>query len=71
MKKFTCVQDIGDLKSALAEAFEMASELPAKSAGIADVCGSIQNGRDADFLVVSPTLELKETYVDGQSVYQK
>ena len=22
MKKFTCVQDIGDLKSALAEAFE-------------------------------------------------
>ncbi len=23
MKKFTCVQDIGDLKSALAEAFEM------------------------------------------------
>ncbi len=49
----------------------MASELPAKSAGIADVCGSIQNGRDADFLVVSPTLELKETYVDGQSVYQR
>lgn len=23
MKKFTCVQDIGDLKSALAEAFEI------------------------------------------------
>ena len=23
MKKFTCVQDIGDIKSALAEAFEI------------------------------------------------
>ena len=27
MKKFTCVQDIGDLKSALAEAFEIKKEL--------------------------------------------
>ena len=26
MKKFTCVQDIGDLKSALAEAFEIKKE---------------------------------------------
>lgn len=26
MKKFTCVQDIGDLKSALAEAFEIKND---------------------------------------------
>ena len=72
LELFTAVKNLVDWGlCSLSEAFEMASELPAKSAGIADVCGSIQNGRDADFLVVSPTLGLKETYVDGQSVYQK
>lgn len=72
LELFTAVKNLVDWGlCSLSEAFEMASELPAKSAGIADVCGSIQNGRDADFLVVSPTLELKETYVDGQSVYQR
>ena len=49
----------------------MATQIPAQSAGIADVCGKIETGLAADFIVIDPALELSETYVDGELVYQK
>jgi N-acetylglucosamine-6-phosphate deacetylase len=52
------------------EAIQMATEIPAKSAGIADRCGKIAFGRAADFIVLDPELRLKGTYVDGVLKYE-
>lgn len=53
------------------EAIKMASLIPAKSVGIDNICGSIQSGHAADFLVLSPKLQLEATYLDGKKVYSK
>ncbi|MHC5217499.1 N-acetylglucosamine-6-phosphate deacetylase [Enterococcus sp. LJL128] len=53
------------------EALKMASLVPAQSVHIEDRCGSIEGGLPADFLVISPQIELLETYVDGRSLYKK
>lgn len=55
----------------LTEAIKMGSEIPAKSVGIFDKCGSIRQGKAADFLVITPEIKLLETYIDGKSVYKK
>lgn len=72
LELFTGVKNVikWDLAT-IEEAIMMASYVPAASVGIQDQCGSIQPGHDADFLVISPEIELLETYLDGRSVYQK
>ena len=50
------------------EAVRMASEQPARSCGIDDVCGYIRPGYNADFIVLSKDLVLEETYLGGRSV---
>ena len=50
------------------QAIRMASEVPARSCGISDRCGSILPGRDADLTVLDSNLELVETYVGGQRI---
>lgn len=52
------------------EAVMMASYVPAKSCKVADKCGSILPGRDADFIVLDPDMSLSATYLDGQSRYE-
>ena len=47
------------------EALRMASEVPARSAGIDGVCGIIASGRAADFNIITPELELAATYIGG------
>lgn len=59
--------DIANVK----EAIDMASIVPAKSVGIDDVCGSLQKGREADFIVLNPDLELLQTYIDGKLVFER
>lgn len=53
-----------------ADALRMASLVPAKSVGIEDKCGRIAPGYDADFIVVTPELELIATYLDGEIRYK-
>ena len=53
-----------------AEAIYMATLAPAEANDIADTCGSIRPGRDADFVVLNPDLTLVETYLGGESVYK-
>lgn len=53
-----------------AEALRMASLAPAKSVGIDDVCGRIQAGYEADFIVVSKDIELEATYINGELRFQ-
>lgn len=63
------VKNIVDWGIASADiAIRMATEVPARSAHIEDMCGSIMPGRDADFVVFDHELTLVETYVGGQSV---
>lgn len=47
------------------QAIRMASEVPARANGIADRCGAILPGRDADLVVLDRELNLVETYVGG------
>lgn len=50
------------------QAIRMATEVPARSAHVDGRCGFIRPGRDADFVVFDPELNLRETYVGGVSV---
>jgi N-acetylglucosamine-6-phosphate deacetylase len=52
------------------EAIRMASLVPAISCKMDDVCGQIKEGRMADFIVLTPSLDLEATYVDGTKVYE-
>lgn len=47
------------------QAIMMGSLIPAISCQIDDVCGSIKQGRAADFIVLSKDMDLKATYLDG------
>ena len=53
-----------------AEAVYMATQAPAEANDIADECGSIRPGRNADFVVLTGDLTLVETYLGGESVYK-
>lgn len=50
------------------EAIQMATQVPAKSVGIDDVCGIIAEGRAADLLVLDEDYEIKDIYLDGRRV---
>lgn len=50
------------------EAIRMATEVAARSARIDGVCGSIKPGRDADFVVFDHELNLRETYLAGETL---
>ena len=50
------------------QAVRMATEIPARSAGIEDRCGSIKPGRAADFCAFKPDMTLAATYVGGMKV---
>lgn len=68
---FDAVKNICDWDIAtIEEAIRMASIVPAKSCHIENDCGSLKAGNDADFLVIDPSLNLLETYLDGKSVYK-
>ncbi|MFV8786186.1 N-acetylglucosamine-6-phosphate deacetylase [Aerococcus viridans] len=51
------------------EAIKMASTVPAASVNIENECGKIQEGLDADFIVLSPELDLNASYIDGECRY--
>lgn len=52
------------------EAIYMASTAPAKSIQLDGECGKIANGLAADFIVLTPDLELAATYLDGVCRYK-
>lgn len=53
------------------DAIMMASLIPAISCNIDDKCGVIAKGREADFIVIDPTMELVATYLDGVERYRE
>lgn len=51
-------------------AIQMATATPAQSVHIDQTAGAILPGRAADFIVLTPQMELQATYLDGQLAYQ-
>ncbi|TVY11321.1 N-acetylglucosamine-6-phosphate deacetylase [Paenibacillus cremeus] len=45
--------------------------VPARQIGVQDRKGSLEKGKDADFLLVDDELEIQATYVKGHAVYRK
>lgn len=64
---FGCVKKAVEFGIPLEEAVQAASLNPAKAAGIDDVCGVIDTGRAADFLLVDSELNLKAVYINGKT----
>jgi N-acetylglucosamine-6-phosphate deacetylase len=54
----------------LPEAIAMATVNPARSLGLTSK-GKLESGADADFVVVSADLEVRETFVAGESVFRR
>lgn len=54
----------------VAQAISMATKVPAESVGIDDEAGYLRVGRDADFVVFDPQLNLEKTYLDGELRYE-
>jgi N-acetylglucosamine-6-phosphate deacetylase len=52
----------------LHEAVAMASANPARAIGL-NTKGRLEAGADADFVVLSPELEVLQTYVDGERIF--
>ena len=72
LKLKDAVKNVFDWKIAdIKEAIDMASLIPAKSVGIDHLCGVIEVGRDADFIVLDQSLNLEATYLNGEKVYSK
>lgn len=53
------------------EAIRMATIVPAVSCQIDDICGSIEPGREADFIVLNENMELEATYLNGECRYRR
>lgn len=55
----------------LEDAIDMASKNPAKHLGIYDHVGSLQIGKDADFVLIDDKLNVYATYAKGQKIYER
>ncbi|MCA5013517.1 MULTISPECIES: N-acetylglucosamine-6-phosphate deacetylase [unclassified Enterococcus] len=72
LKLKEAIKNVVDWEIATPEqAIMMATLVPAVSCKIDDQCGMIAKGRDADFIVLEPTMELAATYLDGVERYRK
>jgi N-acetylglucosamine-6-phosphate deacetylase len=60
---------VNDVKIPLHEAVAMATANPARALG-STAKGKLEVGADADFLVLSPDLEVVETFIAGAAVYR-
>ncbi len=55
----------------LSDALYMASTTPANALGYGDCKGRIEQGFDADFVVLDEQLRIVATYVDGREIYRQ
>jgi N-acetylglucosamine-6-phosphate deacetylase len=60
---------VNEVKIPLHEAVAMASANPARTLGL-NAKGRLEVGADADFVVLSPELEVQQTFVAGEEVYR-
>lgn len=71
LKLKEAIKNVVDWELATPEqAIMMATLVPAMSCKIDEQCGSIAKGREADFIVLTPNMELSATYLDGVERYR-
>ncbi|MGC6768666.1 N-acetylglucosamine-6-phosphate deacetylase [Enterococcus sp. LJL128] len=71
LKLKEAIKNVVDWEIATPEqAVMMATLVPAVSCKIDDRCGMIASGREADFIVLNPSMELEATYLDGVERYR-
>jgi len=56
-------------KAPLPQLVRMATLTPAERTGIDSACGSLTVGKQADLVVLSPTLLAKKTFIAGEQVF--
>jgi N-acetylglucosamine-6-phosphate deacetylase len=61
---------VNEVKIPLHEAIAMASATPARALGL-HTKGKLEEGADADFVVLSPELEVIQTFFAGEEIYRK
>jgi N-acetylglucosamine-6-phosphate deacetylase len=61
---------VNEVKIPLHEAIAMASANPGRALGL-HTKGKLEEGADADFVVLSPELEVIQTFVAGEEIYRK
>jgi N-acetylglucosamine-6-phosphate deacetylase len=61
---------VNDVRVPLHEAIAMATANPARAASLRDK-GTLQVGTDADFVILSPELEVMQTFVGGERIYTR
>jgi N-acetylglucosamine-6-phosphate deacetylase len=61
---------VRDVTVPLHEAIAMATENPARAAGLT-AKGRLAVGADADLAVISPELEVMQTFVAGQRIFSR
>ena len=59
---------VNEVKIPLHEAVAMASTNPARALG-STTKGRLEAGADADFVVFSPELEVRQTFVAGERIF--
>lgn len=60
---------VGEAGVSLPEAVRMLSLSPAEAVGLGRVKGSLQAGKDADFVLTDRTLTVKQVYLHGERMY--
>lgn len=71
LKLKEAIKNVVDWELATPEqAIMMATLVPAISCKIDEQCGVIAKGREADFIVLTPNMELSATYLDGVERYR-
>ena len=55
----------------LADSLRMASETPARIMGVYDLKGSIQRGKDADFIIIDSDINLRGVIAMGKTIVNK
>jgi N-acetylglucosamine-6-phosphate deacetylase len=61
---------VNEVKVPLHEAVAMASANPARALG-AKTKGRLEVGADADFVVLSPDLEVRQTFAAGEEIFPR
>ncbi len=63
-----CVKNMVSWGVRLEEAVKMASYNPARQVGLLDSIGSIKEGKDADFIIATKELEIKDVFIKGRKI---
>jgi len=63
-----CVKNMASWGVRLEDAVKMASYNPARQIGLSGSIGSIKEGKDADFVIATNKLDIKDVFIKGRKI---